>query len=168
MSPEPTSLPSEHRGRISYFSLMHQLCFLVLTSAVVSTQVKTWLWTRPLPSAFSTIKSMDVGPWKLGPQDWGSNRFLCTRVSSFEGSRVWLLKDVQREVFHDSSAVHRGASRLVVLKLQHAEERPKVPVKMQFLGPVSQSSWFSTSQESGLFNKLLGCFWDMRSVSCTV
>ena len=38
----------------------------LLTYVVVLTLVKTWLWTQPLSSAFSRIRSMDVGPWKLG------------------------------------------------------------------------------------------------------
>ena len=38
----------------------------LLASVAILALVKTWLWTQPLSSAFSRIRSMDVGPCKLG------------------------------------------------------------------------------------------------------
>ena len=39
---------------------------------------KTWLWTQPLSSAFSRIRSMDVGPWKVGSHDLDFTGLVCT------------------------------------------------------------------------------------------
>lgn len=72
MSPEVHRPPLEHSLPMYYFSIMYQLCVLcfpVLTSAVVWTEIDTGclgVWTQPLPSAFARIRAVDRGALEAG------------------------------------------------------------------------------------------------------